>query len=135
MGLLCRSLFCIFTSSKVILRSRCLSSSTIKVDPAPIEHLERLSLVDFANASGVRRLEAAISLAEQIAHVDTTGVTPFVSVPHEHSSLHVRDDVVTEGGDRCRVLRNAVETDEEYFVAPPGNIPLSKRSSEYSEDQ
>lgn len=39
----------------------------------------------------------------------------------------MRDDEVTEGNCRDDVLKNASVTEEEYFVAPPGNIPLEPR--------
>ncbi len=50
------------------------------VTPELVEHLEKLSLVDFANAEGVKRLEEAIAFAEPLKEVDTTGVEPLYSV-------------------------------------------------------
>lgn len=34
---------------------------------------------------------------------------------------------MSEGGHKEAVLRNASLTEEDYFVAPPGNIPLEPR--------
>jgi aspartyl-tRNA(Asn)/glutamyl-tRNA(Gln) amidotransferase subunit C len=46
--------------------------------------------------------------------------------------LFVREDCVTDGNIREDILANASVTEEEYFLAPPGNIPLvsNKYSSE-----
>lgn len=44
----------------------------------------------------------------------------------EDRCLYLREDDVTEGNCTKELLENARETVEEYFVAPPGNIPLEK---------
>jgi aspartyl-tRNA(Asn)/glutamyl-tRNA(Gln) amidotransferase subunit C len=49
-------------------------------------------------------------------------------------TLALRDDVVKEGNNKIMVLKNAKVTEEEYFVAPPGNIPMEPDKVEYQED-
>lgn len=93
-----------------------------------VNHLERLSLVDFNNKAGVERLRSAIGYANQINVIDTEGVEPLYSVL-EGRELLLRDDVVNEGGCKKNILQNAVKLDEDYFVAPPGNIPLNQSDS------
>lgn len=44
--------------------------------------------------------------------------------PLENESLRLREDVVSDGNLRQEVLANASVVEEDYFVAPPGNIPL-----------
>lgn len=56
------------------------SAPTQAVDSETVEHLERLSLVDFANKRGIVRLEEAIQFADRLDAVDTTDVEPLVSV-------------------------------------------------------
>ncbi|KAH0625465.1 hypothetical protein JD844_014995 [Phrynosoma platyrhinos] len=90
-----------------------------------LDHLERLALVDFRNWEGVERLEKAIEFAEQLHTVNTDGVEPMDSVL-EDRCLYLRDDSVTEGNCAEELLKKAKQTVEEYFVAPPGNIPLPK---------
>jgi len=97
-----------------------------KIDSTTIEHLERLSLVDFGNQFGIRRLEEAIAFADQILHVNTVHVEPLTTVLHEEC-LHLREDQVTEGFIRDQILANAAVTEEEYFTAPAANIPLQKQ--------
>lgn len=103
----------------------------VKIDNKTIEHLERLSLVDFANREGIRRLEEAIQFANQIHSVDTTNVEPLVTVLQGEYTL-VRDDVVTEGDIRDDIMSNAAVKEEEYFFAPPGNIPLPEKDFTYN---
>ncbi|XP_047106213.1 glutamyl-tRNA(Gln) amidotransferase subunit C, mitochondrial [Schistocerca piceifrons] len=96
-----------------------------KIDQNTIELLERLSLVDFANERGIEQLEEAIRFADQIRLVDTTDVDPLITVLD--MSLYLRDDKVTEGNLRKDVMANASVTEEEYFVAPTGNVPFTPR--------
>ncbi|XP_066465995.1 glutamyl-tRNA(Gln) amidotransferase subunit C, mitochondrial [Tiliqua scincoides] len=90
-----------------------------------LDHLERLALVDFRNREGVERLKRAIEFAEQLHTVSTDGIEPMDSVL-EDRCLYLREDEVTEGSCAEELLKTAKRTVEEYFVAPPGNIPLPK---------
>lgn len=49
-----------------------------------------------------------------------------VIAPMLFRCLYLRKDDVTEGNCTKELLKNAREKVEEYFVAPPGNIPLPK---------
>lgn len=103
----------------------------ILIDDETIRLLERLSLVDFANIQGVRRLEDAINFAEPIQDLDTTGVEPMYTVL-ENEYLNLRADELDKNlPSREDILSNAVLTEEDYFVAPPGNIPLSTDKKKY----
>ncbi|XP_075687440.1 glutamyl-tRNA(Gln) amidotransferase subunit C, mitochondrial [Rhinoderma darwinii] len=87
------------------------------------DHLERLALVDFRNQKGVERLERAIHFASQLHMVNTEGIEPLSSVL-EDRALYMRGDAVTAGNCTEVLLENAETVVEDYFVAPPGNIPL-----------
>lgn len=91
-----------------------------------VDKLERLALVDFRTKQGLECLQKAIRFADQLHVVDTSGVEPMVSVL-EDRALHLRDDSVTEGNCADELLQLSKSTFEEYFVAPPGNIPLPTR--------
>ncbi|XP_053325918.1 glutamyl-tRNA(Gln) amidotransferase subunit C, mitochondrial [Spea bombifrons] len=97
------------------------------VNAEVIDHLEHLALVDFRNQEGVQRLEKAIQFANQLHRVDTDGIEPLASVL-EDRPLYIRKDCVTAGGCAEDLLENANVIIEEYFVAPPGNIPLPTHS-------
>ncbi|XP_045699344.1 glutamyl-tRNA(Gln) amidotransferase subunit C, mitochondrial [Phyllostomus hastatus] len=90
-----------------------------------IEHLERLALVDFGSQEAVARLETAIAFADRLREVDTDGVEPMESVL-EDRCLYLRSDNVVEGNCAEELLQNSRRVVEDYFVAPPGNIPLPK---------
>ncbi|XP_056448470.1 glutamyl-tRNA(Gln) amidotransferase subunit C, mitochondrial [Gadus chalcogrammus] len=91
-----------------------------------VDKLERLALVDFRTKEGLVCLERAIRFADHLNMVDTTGVEPMDSVL-EHGQLFLRGDTVTEGDCAEKLLPLSNTTVEEYFVAPPGNIPLPRR--------
>ncbi|XP_052567295.1 glutamyl-tRNA(Gln) amidotransferase subunit C-3, mitochondrial-like [Culex pipiens pallens] len=97
----------------------------IPVDAQTVQLLERLSLVDLDSAEAHRTLEDAIEFASQILSVDTDGVEPLNTVL-ERERLTLREDRVSDGKIQQDVLRNACVTEEENFVAPPGNIPLEQ---------
>ncbi|XP_035196791.1 glutamyl-tRNA(Gln) amidotransferase subunit C, mitochondrial [Oxyura jamaicensis] len=100
-----------------------LSRSTVSAEV--LQRLEHLALVDFRDREGVERLQKAIRFADQLREVNTDGVEPMDSVL-EDRCLYLREDDVTEGNCTKELLNNAREKVEEYFVAPPGNIPLPK---------
>jgi len=97
-----------------------------------INHLERLALVEFGNEEGIERLTKAIRFADQMMLVDTTGVEPMTSVLEDRATYLRQDEVKT---DDCRkdLLKLAKKTVEEYYVSPPGNIPLEKKQQESTE--
>uniref|UniRef100_A0A1A8RLT6 Glutamyl-tRNA(Gln) amidotransferase subunit C, mitochondrial n=1 Tax=Nothobranchius rachovii TaxID=451742 RepID=A0A1A8RLT6_9TELE len=91
-----------------------------------VDKLERLALVDFRTKEGLACLEKAIRFADQLHLVDASGVEPMDSVL-EDRALYLRNDTETEGDSAEELLKLTKNTVEEYFVAPPGNIPLPKR--------
>ena len=96
-----------------------------KLDAEMIAHLERLSLVEFNNEEGVERLRSAIEYANHLHVVNTDGIEPMYSVLEDRHLL-LDEDKAGESISRSEVLQNATVVEEDYFVAPPGNIPLTK---------
>ncbi|CAL8248523.1 unnamed protein product [Merluccius merluccius] len=107
----------------------CFKATQVPADL--VDKLERLALVDFRTREGLACLERAIRFADQLHVVDTSGVEPMDSV-QEHRQLFLRGDVVTEGDCAEKLLQLSSTTEEEYFVAPPGNIPLPTREDRAS---
>ena len=94
------------------------AKSDIKIDKKIIAKLEKVSLVDFDNEAGIRRLEAAICFAQKLREVKIDeSVKPMYSVL-ENEILQLREDKVTEGNCREKILKNAQVLEDEYFVAP-----------------
>lgn len=101
------------------------------IDSKSIEQLERLSLVNFGSEKSVARLEAAITFAKQLHRINISDdIQPMYTVL-ENEKLYLRDDRVTDGGYAKKVLKNAVLTEEDYFVAPPGNVPVNLTNDKY----
>ena len=101
------------------------NKTDIKIDSKTITKLERISLVDFGNETGIRRLEAAIHFAQKLKEVKLDpSVKPMYCVL-ENEKLELREDTVYEGNCRDKILKNAKVVEDEFFVAPPGNIPKS----------
>ncbi|XP_011190739.1 glutamyl-tRNA(Gln) amidotransferase subunit C, mitochondrial [Zeugodacus cucurbitae] len=103
------------------------------IDAATIQLLERLALVNLENKEALTTLENSIEFAEKIAHIDTTNVLPLYTVLEEQN-LHLREDSVTEGNCREDIQRGAKVTEEDYFVSPPGNIPLQQKEKNFSDN-
>ncbi|XP_065077486.1 glutamyl-tRNA(Gln) amidotransferase subunit C, mitochondrial-like [Ochlerotatus camptorhynchus] len=114
--------------SDIDRQQRLNQPARIAVDDQTVQLLERLSLVDLDSKEAHKTLEDSIEFASRILTIDTEGVEPLYTVL-EKQKLTLREDVVSDGNIQEDVLANARVTEEEYFVAPPGNIPLEQDSS------
>lgn len=63
-----------------------------------------------------KELSGILTWIEQLNEVDTDGVEPMTTAVH--TTLPMRDDVVTDGGDPARVLGNAPKSASNFFVVP-----------------
>ena len=63
-----------------------------------------------------KELSGILNWIEQLDEVDTDGVEPMTSAVA--TSLPMREDVVTDGGDADKVLRNAPRSERGFFVVP-----------------
>lgn len=89
------------------------------IDAATVRKVARLARI----AEPEHRLEplaeelsGILQWIEQLAEVDVTGVEPMTSCVA--AKLPLREDVVTDGGDAEKVLRNAPKADQGFFVVP-----------------
>lgn len=98
----------------------------------PLEYTKDLNF-EFPFREALKTLEDAIEFASQILQIDTTGVEPMYTVL-EHENLYLREDVADLQSTQEEVLRNAAVTEEGYFVAPPGNIPLAQDEERFTEN-
>ena len=91
----------------------------MSLDKATVARVARLARIhvpedDLDRLAG--ELNQIIGWVEQLAEVDTDGVEPMTSVVA--MDLPLRADVVTEGEEAERVLANAPENHDGYFVVP-----------------
>jgi aspartyl-tRNA(Asn)/glutamyl-tRNA(Gln) amidotransferase subunit C len=63
-----------------------------------------------------KELSGILNWIEQLNEVDTDGVEPMTT--SVHTTLPMRDDVVTDGGDPAKVLGNAPKSASNFFIVP-----------------
>ena len=64
-----------------------------KIDKETIEHLERISLVDFGDERGIKIVEEAVRFADQLFLCNTDGVEPFTSLLEDRFAFFPYQDV------------------------------------------
>lgn len=79
--------------------------------------LARLALPEERVAPMAQELGAILTWIEQLNEVDVEGVEPMTSAV-EGVRLPMREDVVTDGNDPARVLKNAPKSEDGFFVVP-----------------
>ena len=91
----------------------------MSIDVATVRKVAKLARI----AEPVERLPALaqelstiVAWIEQLGEVDTDGVEPMTSCVA--AKLPMRDDVVTDGGKRDDILKNAPKSDKGFFVVP-----------------
>lgn len=81
-----------------------------------IASLSRISVTDAEAEAMVPELNNILGWVEQLGEVDVTGVEPMTAVIPNH--LRLREDVVTDGNVRDRVLANAPQAEHGFFAVP-----------------
>ena len=81
-----------------------------------VAKLARLALSDAEIDKMVPELNNILGWVEQLGEVDTDGVEPLTAVID--LKLRLRDDVVTEGDLRDKVLLNAPDAQHGFFAVP-----------------
>ena len=81
-----------------------------------IAHLARIHIEDDDIPRWQAELNGILGWVEQLAALAVEDVPPLTGAAD--MALRLRDDVVTEGGIAERILANAPERAESYFVVP-----------------
>jgi aspartyl-tRNA(Asn)/glutamyl-tRNA(Gln) amidotransferase subunit C len=91
----------------------------MSVDSATVRHIARLARIAVSDeevAALAPELSNILGWIEQLQEVDVEGVQPMTAViPNK---LRLRDDEVTDGGIRDRVLENAPLAEHGFFAVP-----------------
>ena len=90
--------------------------SVDKATVAKIASLARIRMSDEEVAAMVPELNNILGWVEQLGEVDVTGVEPMTAVIP--NTLRLRDDVVTDGRVRNKVLANAPAPEHGFFGVP-----------------
>lgn len=91
----------------------------MSVDSATVRKIASLARIAVSDAEAealAPELNKILGLVEQLGEVDTSGVEPLAAVIPNH--LRLRDDVVTDGDIRERVLKNAPQAEHGFFAVP-----------------
>lgn len=91
----------------------------MSVDTATVRHiakLARIAVTDGEIEALVPELNNIFGWIEQLQEVDVSGVEPMTAVIP--NTLRLRDDVVTDGGKRDDVLKNAPVAEHGFFAVP-----------------
>jgi aspartyl-tRNA(Asn)/glutamyl-tRNA(Gln) amidotransferase subunit C len=81
-----------------------------------IASLARIAVTDGEAEALVPELNNILGWVEQLGAVDVTGVEPMTAAIPNH--LRLREDVVTDGNVRDRVLANAPQAEHGFFAVP-----------------
>ena len=81
-----------------------------------IASLARIAVTDGEAEALVPELNNILGWVEQLGTVDVTGVEPMTAVIPNH--LGLREDVVTDGNVRDKVLANAPQAEHGFFAVP-----------------
>ena len=91
----------------------------MSVDEKTVRHVAKLASIAMSDgeiAALVPELNQILGWVDQLAEVDTDGVEPLTAVIEQ--KLRLRDDVVTDGDLRDKVLANAPDAQHGFFAVP-----------------
>ena len=91
----------------------------MSVDTATVKKVASLARIAIGDAEAERlvpELNNILGWIEQLSEVDTAGVAPMTAVIPNH--LRLRDDIVTDGNVRDKVLANAPQAEHDFFTVP-----------------
>lgn len=95
------------------------SRAAMSVDTATVRRIAGLARIAVSDAevdAMVPELNNILGWIEQLGEVDTSGIEPMTAVIANH--LRLRDDVVTDGAVRDKVLANAPQAEHGFFAVP-----------------
>ena len=81
-----------------------------------VAHLARIEVAEGELEPLTAELSSILGFMEQLNEVDVSGVEPMTSVTP--TRMEWRADVVTDGGERARVLQNAPAARDGFFAVP-----------------
>ncbi len=91
----------------------------MSVNADQVRHVAKLARIAMSDAEVdalVPEFNNILGWVEQLAEVDTDGVEPLTAVIDQQ--LRLRDDVVTDGDCRDKVLANAPDAQHGFFAVP-----------------
>ncbi len=96
-----------------------LAAKAMSVDNKTVKKiasLARIAMTDAEVEAMVPEFNGILGWVEQLGEVDVTGIEPMTAVIP--NMLRLRDDVVTDGNIRDKVLANAPAAEHGFFGVP-----------------
>ena len=81
-----------------------------------IAHLARVKVSSQEAHSLQRELNGILAWVEELNAIPTDNIVPLTSVGG--AKLHMRADVVTDGGKAADIVKNAPKAQDNYFLVP-----------------
>jgi aspartyl-tRNA(Asn)/glutamyl-tRNA(Gln) amidotransferase subunit C len=81
-----------------------------------IAHLARIAVADGEIEHLRGEINAILDFVEQLKEVNVEGIEPMTSVTP--MKLRLRQDAVSDGGDAEKVLANAPQSEDGFFLVP-----------------
>jgi aspartyl-tRNA(Asn)/glutamyl-tRNA(Gln) amidotransferase subunit C len=91
----------------------------MSLDPATVRRIAKLARIHLADDEVVAlqgELNGIIGWIAQLNQIDVEGVEPLTGAAH--MALRLREDVVTDGGQREAVLANAPDRAGAFYAVP-----------------
>jgi aspartyl-tRNA(Asn)/glutamyl-tRNA(Gln) amidotransferase subunit C len=91
----------------------------MSLDPATVRRIARLARIHLADAEVVAlqgELNGIVDWIAQLNEIDVEGIEPLTGAAH--MALRLREDVVTDGGQREAVLANAPDRAGAFYAVP-----------------
>lgn len=91
----------------------------MKIDRTLLDKIAHLSRLEFDEKDAekmMRDMTAIVEWVEKLREVNTEGIEPLTTMSYEVNSL--REDQVGEHLSHDRALRNAPQSDQDYFRVP-----------------
>ena len=91
----------------------------MSIDKDTVKHiskLARISLDEKQTESLSKDLSNIFNFIEKLNKIDTENVKPLTSILNH--TLRAREDKVTDGGIRDKILENSPSKNEEFFIVP-----------------
>jgi len=91
----------------------------MSIDTKTVRHIAKLARIAVSDSEAealVPELNNILGWVEQLQEVDVAGIEPMTAVIPNH--LRLREDEVTDGGIRDKVLANAPVAEHGFFAVP-----------------
>jgi len=91
----------------------------MSIDKEKIKHTAKLARISFDEKkieSLSKDLSNIFNFIEKLSNINTDKVSPLTSILDQ--TLRTREDKITDGGIRDKILENSPSKNEEFFIVP-----------------